>query len=64
VLTLHDNGKGFVLQETYPGFGLKLTQERITLLNQLHPEQPIMLTIDSSPTSGTCVTLTFNHWFV
>ena len=64
VLTLHDNGKGFVLQETYPGFGLKLTQERITLLNQLHPEQPITLAIDSSPTSGTHVTLTFNHWFV
>lgn len=63
-LTIRDNGRGFDTQIPTTGFGLKLTKERIALLNQLNPEQPISLTIETPADLGMQVTLTFNHWFV
>lgn len=63
-LIIRDNGQGFDTKIPTTGFGLKLTKERIALLNQLNHEQPISLTIETTADLGTQVTLTFNHWFV
>ena len=60
ILAVADNGNGFDEQDAVGGggaFGLKLSRERIDLLNQLQPGQPVMLDIDSTPT-GTRVTVT------
>jgi two-component sensor histidine kinase len=40
-ITIHDNGKGFDPYASPNGFGIKLTKERIKLLNELHPNCPI-----------------------
>lgn len=60
VVAITDNGKGF--QElSGRGYGLRLTRERIALLNEVNTEQPITMTIDSG-NKGTTVTLTFKNW--
>jgi sensor histidine kinase YesM len=60
ILAVADNGKGFdrtVVQNQTTSFGLKLSEQRIELLNQLNKDQPVTLNIDSTPT-GTRVTIT------
>lgn len=67
VVTLTDNGQGFTGEATATGLGLKLTRERIDLLNQLHRDWQIRLAIgkaDPSGTpSGTQIMISFNEWF-
>ena len=63
IIKVTDNGKGGVMHESKNGFGLKLTRDRIRLLNELNNEQPISLEFNERLTSGLEVTLTFNHWF-
>ena len=62
MLRIIDNGKGMTTQEPTNGFGLKLTRDRIHLLNRLNPEQPITLMVNDRLSAGTEVTLTFTHW--
>lgn len=62
-VNLSDNGAGFNTDYPPAGYGLKLTRDRIKLLNELKPEQQIDFEIQSSP-SGTRITLTFNNWFL
>lgn len=57
-----DNGKGMNPGSQTNGFGLKLTRDRVQLLNELNPEQPITLTFAIGSATGTDVTLTFTHW--
>ena len=57
-----DNGQGFDSTILSEGFGLKLTRERIQLLNLSFKEQPATLTIESNSTKGTIVHLTFENW--
>ncbi len=57
-----DNGTGMSEAGT-GGFGLKLTQDRINLLNELNPTQPISLLINVAVPAGAEVTVRFNHWF-
>lgn len=64
ILQISDNGKGIATQETSSGFGLKLTRDRIHLLNELNNEQPISLVFNDRLTTGTEVTLSFTHWFL
>ena len=59
-----DNGRGFTNREPMDGFGLKLTRERIDLLNKLNPEQSIALAFTEGMPAGTEVTITFTHWFI
>lgn len=64
VIKINDNGKGFNASQTNKdksAFGLKLSQERIALLNQLYKEQPTLLQIDSIP-SNTTISLTLTNW--
>jgi len=62
VIDITDNGKGFDSTILSGGFGLKLTRERIQLLNLSFKEQPATLTIESNSTKGTIVHLTFENW--
>jgi len=64
LILITDNGPGFKPGEPLTGFGLKMTRERIVLLNQVNSSQPIALDIQSDLNSGTRITLTFNHWFL
>ena len=59
-----DNGQGFSESQVTTGFGLKLTRDRINLLNELNKQQSIHLGIGSAFPAGTEVRLIFNHWFV
>ncbi len=64
-LSVTDNGKGFdkeqVIQQN-GSLGLKLSEERIALLNQVHPDQPAVLRTDSKQT-GTTITITLFNLF-
>jgi hypothetical protein len=63
VFVIKDNGKGFA--ESKPdkngGYGLKLSEERVALLNQLYKEQPVSLHIDTQ-TTGTVVSIRLSNW--
>jgi len=58
-IDIKDNGKGFN-ENTKDGFGLKLTKDRIQLLNQNNKTQPIILALTTN--NGTTVHLTFENW--
>ncbi|MDB5211788.1 MAG: hypothetical protein JWQ30_2615 [Sediminibacterium sp.] len=62
VVTISDNGNGFDQKIVSKGFGLKLTRERIELLNKTLKDQPIELNIESTETKGTTVHLIFKNW--
>jgi hypothetical protein len=58
-----DNGAGWAPGREIRGYGLKLTEERIRVLNQLLKETPVRMTIDSAPGAGTTVSLLFKNWW-
>lgn len=60
-LLVEDDGSGFDITTQYAGFGMKLSRERINLLNQLYPSTPFELNVDSSK-EGTVITITLNNW--
>ncbi len=62
VAQVTDNGTGMSEAGT-GGFGLKLTHDRINLLNELNRTQPISLTINGAAPTGTEAVVRFNHWF-
>lgn len=62
LISIKDNGRGFQTQVPANGHGLKLTQERIRLLNKTLKKQSILLVTNSSENSGTDVHLTFKNW--
>lgn len=62
LILISDNGKGMTELHNINGFGLKLTRERLRLLNQSNPLQTVELAIETSPQNGTSVKLTFNDW--
>jgi len=64
VITVTDNGNGFPTDKITGGFGLKLTKDRIKLLNDLKPNQFIEFALANVEPSGLQTTLTFNHWFL
>ncbi|MES2426474.1 MAG: histidine kinase [Bacteroidota bacterium] len=64
LLTINDNGSGFQkkTQETLNNsFGLKLSEERIQLLNEIYKDHPVKLSVQSD-TTGTTVTITLSNW--
>ena len=63
-LSVSDNGKGFDRarnDNTAEGFGLKLSKERVELLNKIYKTQPTRLEI-TSHTSGTTVAIKLENW--
>ncbi len=63
-VTITDNGSGFPSSKNSNGFGLKLTYDRIKLLNEFNKEQSISLEIKGNSPSGAKIELTFNNWFL
>jgi len=64
IVTIKDNGNGFRESENSNGFGLKLTRDRIKLLNEFSNEEIIRFEIKSEVGTGTVATLTFKNWFL
>ncbi|MET0466572.1 MAG: histidine kinase [Chitinophagaceae bacterium] len=62
LVSIHDNGSGFDVAQSSTGFGLKLTKDRIGLLNEMMPDQKISLNIDSELQKGTTIQLLFKNW--
>lgn len=58
-----DNGKGWTRHTEIKGYGLKLTEERIKVLNQLLKDNPVTMTVSSAPGTGTTVSLLFENWW-
>jgi two-component system LytT family sensor kinase len=61
IITITDNGKGFDKGITHTGYGLRLTEERIALINQSLKDQTISFTINSN-IEGTVIHLMFKNW--
>lgn len=62
-LAVEDNGRGFDTQNIKEGFGLRLSRERLDLLNSLYPETRFTLNIRSS-TTGTKIVVTLTNWLL
>lgn len=61
ILSVTDNGKGFDITNKGNGLGLKLSEKRVSLLNRMYHECPILLEINSR-NSGTVVSITLTKW--
>lgn len=62
VFAIADNGEGFKQKNEANGsFGLKLSEERIGLLNKIYKDQPTILNIQSAET-GVNITITLTNW--
>lgn len=60
VLSVTDNGKGFVPDPQSSGYGLKLSRERVELLNQIYKDQSLTLT--TAAHEGSTITLRLLNW--
>ena len=63
LVTIADNGKGFHTDEKIGGYGLKLTNDRIELLNKTLKGQSIEFSTSSSA-QGTRVQMIFKNWLL
>lgn len=64
IVAITDNGEGFLANVNSNGFGLKLTQDRIKLLNEFTKDQPVTFEVKRNTPSGTKIELTFKNWFL
>lgn len=62
-IRLTDNGIGFDEVKEYNGMGLRLTRNRISLLNTVYKNTPVGLEMQSG-TNGTIVIITLKNWLV
>jgi two-component system LytT family sensor kinase len=63
IAEVNDNGKTWDTLNAPSGYGLRLTRERIRLLNQLLKGPVIEMTIVSTPSAGTTVKIEFSNWW-
>lgn len=61
VIRIKDNGAGFDTGKKQDGFGLKLSQKRIALLNEVYKESRITLKMQSDE-NGTDVSINLHNW--
>lgn len=61
LVTVKDNGKGFDSNVNYPGLGIRLLKNRISLLNTIYKNTPVELQIISTE-NGTTTTLILKDW--
>lgn len=64
IVSVTDNGAGFHSAPNTSGFGLKLTRDRIKLLNDFTNGQAISFEIKANVQAGTVADLTFKNWFL
>lgn len=62
-VVISDNGKGFVNGSNNEGHGLRITKERVQLLNKLMKDKQVELTLPGKTTEGTVITILFKNWF-
>ncbi|MBO9202569.1 MULTISPECIES: sensor histidine kinase [Niastella] len=62
IASVADNGKGFS-DKAKTGYGLKLTRDRITLLNQTMSDRSLALAIEDN-VPGTLVKINFINWLL
>jgi two-component sensor histidine kinase len=62
VINITDNGTGFDTNSATNGYGLKLTKERIRLLNEGGGEQQVLMFISSEAMKGTSILVQFKNW--
>lgn len=60
-MSVQDNGKGFNGLQPHDGFGIKLSREKIDLLNLLYPKNKFSLHMQSNET-GALVLITIHDW--
>lgn len=60
ILTINDNGKGFN-KPTGAGRGIKLCEDRISLLNSIYKKSTILLRIEARD-EGTTITIHLKNW--
>lgn len=60
-IMIHDNGPGFDTAKQSTGYGLKLTKDRIHLLNEMNPDLPISMQIAGNAQTGTTIELLFKN---
>lgn len=63
IFAIEDNGK-WINQDSpgeINGYGVKLSEERVALLNQLYKDQPVSLNIDTQG-PGTVVSIRLSNW--
>lgn len=63
LIQVQDNGSGFEEREDAPGFGLRLTRERIHLLNSVLERQRLVLGIGRNA-GPTTVFIRFENWLL
>ncbi|MBZ4189469.1 sensor histidine kinase [Niabella beijingensis] len=63
IVTVTDNGKGFDPTEAAQGFGLKLTKDRIALLNETLHRQRIGLAFDKNGKETSAI-IYFKNWLL
>lgn len=61
-ILISDNGSGFNGEVSEKGLGLKLTRDRIQLLNQTFKKQQIRIEFKPVLNNGTTVHLSFENW--
>ncbi len=61
---INDNGNGFATSQPSAGYGLKLTKDRVQLLNEVLKGQAITFAISSGNGQGTIVSLLFKNWWL
>jgi two-component system LytT family sensor kinase len=61
VITIIDNGAGFDASQIYPGLGLQLSKNRISLLNTIYTTTPFVLAMKSDG-KGTEISITLTQW--
>lgn len=61
IAVVKDNGLGFDGTAAYNGRGLRLTKNRISLLNNMYKKTPLSFTINSGQT-GTLSSITLKSW--
>jgi two-component system, LytTR family, sensor kinase len=62
VIRISDNGPGFVSAKETAGYGLKLTRDRIALLNEMAGKEQIQMKVNSEPGKGAVIELLFKNW--
>lgn len=61
ILSVQDNGRGYNISEKSTGLGMQLSQNRISLLNDVYEENTFVLDIQSS-SEGTTTIIIIKNW--
>lgn len=61
LISIHDNGTGFKVEENYPGLGINLSKSRISLLNKIYVDTPIELQMKAG-TQGSFIIIILKDW--